>query len=113
MLAIKLQRIGKKHQPSYRLVVVERRSKMAAPPVENLGVYNPSTKAAVFKKERVAHWVKMGAQPTVSAHNLLVAQGILSAPKRPVKMKKAVAVVTAPIAAVPVAEPVTAVSSVE
>jgi small subunit ribosomal protein S16 len=91
MLAIKLQRIGKKHQPSYRLVVAEGRSKMAAPPVEDLGSYNPFTKAITVKKERVAHWVKMGAQPTVSVHNLFVGQGILTTPKIKVKMPKAVA----------------------
>ncbi len=94
-------------------MVAERRSKMAAPPVENLGVYNPSTKAAVFKKDRVAHWVKMGAQPTVSVHNLLVAQGILSVPTRPVKMKKAVAAVAAPAASAPAAEPVATAASTE
>jgi len=88
MLAIKLQRVGKKHQPSYRLVVAEKRSKMAAPPVEDLGAYNPFTKTAVFNKERVAHWMKLGAQPTVTTHNLLVEQGILSVPKMTVKMNK-------------------------
>jgi small subunit ribosomal protein S16 len=91
MLAIKLQRIGRKHQPSYRLVVAEARSKMAAPPVEDLGSYQPVTKAASFKKDRVSYWLGVGAQPTVTAYNLLVAQGIVSAPKRAVKMKKAVA----------------------
>ena len=88
MLAIKLQRIGKKHQPSYRLVVAEKRSKMAAPPVEDLGAYNPFTKLATFNKERLSHWVKMGAQPTVTAHNLLVGQGILAVKKMAVKMRK-------------------------
>ena len=91
MLAIKLQRIGKKHQPSYRVVVAEKRSKMAAPPVEDLGSYNPFTKATTVKKERVLHWVKMGAQPTVTAHNLLVKQGTIIAKTIAVKMPKAVA----------------------
>ena len=91
MLAIKLQRIGKKHQPSYRVVVAEKRSKMAAPPVEDLGSYNPFTKATTVKKERVLHWVKMGAQPTVTAHNLLVKQGTIAAATIAVKMPKAVA----------------------
>jgi small subunit ribosomal protein S16 len=101
MLAIKLQRIGKKHQPSYRVVVAEKRSKMAAPPVEDLGSYNPFTKATTVKKERVLHWVKMGAQPTVSMHNLLVGQGMIVAPKRAVKMPKAVAKVAAAEVAAP------------
>ena len=91
MLAIKLQRIGKKHQPGYRVVVAERRSKMIAPPVEDLGFYDPFSKAAGIKKERVLHWIKMGAQPTITAHNLLVKQGILTTKSKAVKMKKAVA----------------------
>ncbi len=88
MLAIKLQRIGKKHQPSYRLVVAERRSKMAAPPVEDLGSYQPTKKAAAFKKDRISYWLGVGAQPTTTAHNLLVAQGIVATRKMAVKMKK-------------------------
>jgi small subunit ribosomal protein S16 len=91
MLAIKLQRIGKKHKPSYRLVVAERRSKMAAPPVEDLGFYDPFSKAAGLRKERVTHWLSVGAQPTVTAHNLLVKEGLVSAAKKAVKMKKAAA----------------------
>lgn len=91
MLAIKLQRIGKKHQPSYRVVVAEKRSKMAAPPVEDLGSYDPRTKATTVKNERVSHWIKMGAQPTVTAHNLLVKEGAITGPKLAVKMPKAAA----------------------
>lgn len=108
MLAIKLQRIGKKHQPSYRFVVAEKRSKMIAPPVEDIGSYNPFTKTATVNKERALHWIKMGAQPTVSVHNLLVAQGVVNAPIIPVKMNKQAvapeAAAPAPATASPVAE---------
>ncbi len=90
MLAIKLQRIGKKHQPSYRLVVAESRSKMAAPPVEDLGSYNSFTKKATIKKDRTEYWLKTGAQPTVTAHNLLVKEGVVSSAKKAVKMPKPV-----------------------
>lgn len=107
MLAIKLQRVGRKHQPSYRLVVAEARSKMAAPPVEDLGSYHPTTKAGDFKKDRIAYWIGIGAQPTVTVHNLLVAQGVVAAPKRAVKMKKAV------VAAAPAAEAAAPVSTPE
>jgi small subunit ribosomal protein S16 len=101
MLSIKLQRIGKKHQPSYRLVVAEARSKMAAPPVEDLGSYQPRTKAAAFKRERVSYWLGVGAQPTVSVHNLLVAQGIVTGAKYAVKMAKPVAAAPATPEAAP------------
>jgi small subunit ribosomal protein S16 len=88
MLAIKLQRIGKKHQPSYRLVVAMKRSKIAGPPVEDLGSYNPFTKTATVKKERISYWLGVGVQPTVTAHNLLVKEGVVSSVKVAVKMKK-------------------------
>ena len=97
MLAIKLQRIGKKHQPSYRLVVAEKKSKMAAPPVEDLGSYAPSSKTLSAKRERVEYWIGKGAKPTVTVHNLLVNNKIVSAAHRAVKMKKAEAVPAAPV----------------
>ena len=96
MLTIRLQRIGKKGQPSYRLVVAERRSKVGAPPTEDLGAYNPFTKQASFKAERVTHWLGVGAQPTVTVHNLLVKSGVVTAPKRRVYMKQVVAKVAEP-----------------
>ena len=85
---MRLQRIGKKHQPSFRLVVAEARSKMAGPPVEDLGSYNSFTKAANFKKDRVEYWVGAGARPTATVHNLLVKDGILKMRKLAVKIKK-------------------------
>lgn len=88
MLAIKLQRIGKKHQPSYRVVVAEKRSKLGAPPVEDLGSYSVSTKIANLKKGRLTHWMKMGAKPTATAWNLLVREGVVSGAKRKIAMKK-------------------------
>lgn len=87
MLAIKLQRVGKKHQPGYRFVVAEKRSKMAAPPVEDLGSYDPKTKQANLKAERASYWLGVGAQPTLTVHNLLVKQGVLKAQKIQMKFK--------------------------
>jgi small subunit ribosomal protein S16 len=92
MLAIKLQRVGKKHQPSYRLVVAEKRSKMAGPPVEDLGSYNTFNKKSAINKERVSHWLRVGAQPTTTVHNFLVKEGVLAGAKMAVKMKKKAAV---------------------
>ena len=89
MLAIKFQRIGKKHQPSYRVVVAERRSKLIAPPVDDVGSYNPTTKVAGLKKDRIVYWLNVGAKPTVSIHNLLVREGIIQKPKMAIRMRKA------------------------
>lgn len=86
MLVIRLQRVGKKHQPSYRLVVAERRSKMAAPPVEFLGHYNPLTKKGEFKAERIKYWLGQGAKPSVTVHNLLVSHKVIEGAKIQVKI---------------------------
>ena len=88
MLAIKLQRIGKKHQPYFRIVVAEKRTKLIAPPVEDLGSYNPFTKAVNVEKERAQYWIKSGAKPTPTAWNLLVKAGAVGGPKVPIKIKK-------------------------
>ena len=87
MLAIKLQRIGKKHQPAYRLVVQEKRTKLGGRYVENIGWYNPMLKKYEFKKDRVQHWLKIGAKATDTVHNLLVTAGIVQASKIPVHKK--------------------------
>lgn len=66
MLAIKLKGAGKKHQRSFRLVVQERRSKLVGKSIEDLGWYNPHTNKNEINKERVAYWMKVGAQPTMT-----------------------------------------------
>lgn len=88
MLTIRLQRAGKKHQPSYRIVVSERRSKLGGPPIEDLGFYNPFTKKADLNKDRIEYWAKIGAHITPTVHNLCVTKGVLKVPKVALKFKK-------------------------
>ena len=87
MLAIKLKRIGKKGQPSYRVVIQPKRSKLNGRFIEDLGWYDPVTKKTKILGERVLHWMKQGAQPTATVHNLLVREKIISLPKIPVHKK--------------------------
>ena len=82
MLAIKLNRIGKKHQPTFRIVVAEKRSKMGGKYVEDLGFWNPRDKAHSVNKERAAYWLSVGAQPTDTVHNILVKDQIIKGKKR-------------------------------
>ena len=84
MLAIKLQRRGKKHQPSYRVVVQEKRSKLNGDFIDDLGFFNPKNKDVSFNKERLSHWMSVGAKPTPRVHNLLVSKGLLAGKKIPV-----------------------------
>lgn len=87
MLAIKLKRIGKKGQASFRVIVAEKRSKINGRYVEDLGWFNPHSDKFSVKPEAVKNWLAKGAQPTESAHNLLVRAGVLTGPKKPVHAK--------------------------
>lgn len=87
MLAIKLKKIGKKHQPSFRLVVTEKRSKLVGRYVEDLGWLDPKSKEFKVNAERANYWIKVGAQPTDTVHNLLVKSGAIKGPKIAVHAK--------------------------
>jgi len=88
MLTFKLSRRGKTKQPTYRLVVVDKKKDPWGMIKEDVGSYNPHNKKAQFKVERIKFWISKGAQPSASVHNLLVKEKILEAPKKKIKMKK-------------------------
>ncbi len=73
MLVIRLRRAGSKNRPFFRVVVTEGRSARDGRFVEVLGHYNPRTKpeTLVLDQERVAHWMKAGAQPSDTVRTLI------------------------------------------
>lgn len=72
MLKIKLQRIGKKGQPQYRIVVREDRVKQGGRSVAEIGYYNPLVKPATFELDDKVYksWLAKGAQPTDTIRKL-------------------------------------------
>lgn len=94
MLAIRLQRVGKRNNPAFRVVLMDaRRSAKSGDSLEILGSHNPRRKGSLsIKKDRISHWLSKGAQPSDTIHNLLVDEKIIHAPKRnvvaPSKLKK-------------------------
>ncbi|MBU2542046.1 30S ribosomal protein S16 [Patescibacteria group bacterium] len=86
MLVIRLQRLGKKKQPTYRLVVSEKTKDTQANSLEILGHYNPifSGKTLELKEERIKYWLSKGAQASDTVHNLLVKAGVVSGDKKKV-----------------------------
>lgn len=88
MLRIRLTRVGKKNQPAYRVVVAEHWRPIKGRFIEILGHYNPVTKIKGFKGDRIKYWLSVGAKPSVTAHNLLVKEGIISGPKIAITRKK-------------------------
>lgn len=81
MLVIRLTRVGKKKQPTYRVVVQEKHRDPWGTSVEILGHYNPRTKALVVKDDRVKHWISQGAQPSPTVNNLLITHKIIEGEK--------------------------------
>jgi small subunit ribosomal protein S16 len=73
MLAIRLRRTGSKKRSYFRVVVTDSRTARDSSFVEVLGHYNPRTtpEKLVLNRERLEHWVKVGAQPSDSVRTLV------------------------------------------
>ena len=86
MLAIRLQRNGRKALPLYRIVVQEaQRHPLSGRIVAQVGSYNPHTKATTLDKEAAQKYLNNGAQPSSRVARILEAEGI----KMPKWYKKA------------------------
>lgn len=82
MLKIRLKRVGRKHDPHFRVVVTEHtRGPKSNDFVESIGFYNPKTKAKSIDAERVKHWLSVGAQPSDTVHNMLISEKIVDGKK--------------------------------
>ena len=89
MLVIRLFRTGKKNQPTFKIVVTDKRkSSTRGRFVEEVGNWNPLTKEKVLKQERIKYWLSVGAKPSATLQNLLVSEKIIEGKKRPIYMKK-------------------------
>ena len=77
MLAIRMQRNGRTHYPTYRIVVQEaKRHPLSGRVVAEVGNYNPATKALTLDKESVEKYLKNGAQPSSRVAYILSKNGV-------------------------------------
>ena len=77
MLAIRMQRNGRAHYPTYRIVVQEsQRHPLSGRVVAEVGNYNPQTKALTLDKEAVEKYLSNGAQPSSRVAFILKKNGI-------------------------------------
>ena len=82
MLTIRLQRVGKKNQPSYRIVLAEKHRSATKKIVELLGHYNPRTKEFGIKnEERLKYWISQHIELSPTLRNLLITKGMLQGEK--------------------------------
>jgi len=82
MLTIRFSRIGKKRKPFYRVIISEKSKDTKGNYLELLGHYNPHTKEATLKVDRIKHWLENGATASSSVFNLLVNQKIIDSEKK-------------------------------
>ena len=77
MLVIRLQRLGKTHYATYRIVVQDsHRHPTSGKVVSYLGSYNPHTKAIELNKDEAQRFLSNGAQPTTRVVTLLKHEGV-------------------------------------
>jgi small subunit ribosomal protein S16 len=86
MIKIRLSRGGRKNVPFYRILATNSTSPRDSKFLEKLGTYNPlandaDEKRVVIDKERVEHWLSVGAQPTEKVAKFLIALGVKGAEK--------------------------------
>ena len=89
MLKIRLQRIGRKNDPSFRAVLTDsKNSTKSGKFLEIVGTYNPKAGIAKFEGDRIKHWISNGAQLSDTMHNFLVHQKVIEGKKINVLSKK-------------------------
>jgi small subunit ribosomal protein S16 len=80
MVRLRMQRLGRRNRPFYRIAAVEKQTRRNGPVIEALGWYNPlekdPAKALQINDERVKHWLSKGAQPSDTVRDMLAKRGL-------------------------------------
>jgi small subunit ribosomal protein S16 len=87
MLKIRLSRGGTKKRPFYQIVVADSRNPRDGKFIEKLGYFNPllpksKPERLSLESERITHWIKMGAQPTLRVAKFLGAVNLAPVPEK-------------------------------
>ncbi|PIP28567.1 MAG: 30S ribosomal protein S16 [Candidatus Moranbacteria bacterium CG23_combo_of_CG06-09_8_20_14_all_35_22] len=88
MLTIRFARVGKVNKAQYKIVLQEKTVAPGGRHIEILGSYDPHSKQAVLKEEKIKYWISKGAQLSDTVHNLFSSKGLIMEKKRVVKMPK-------------------------
>ncbi|HEV8539037.1 MAG TPA: 30S ribosomal protein S16 [Bacteroidota bacterium] len=78
MVKIRLRRVGKKKQPSYKIVVADSRASRNGKYIEAIGQYNPLAHPMIINvnETRLYSWLKRGAVPSDTTRSLLQRKGL-------------------------------------
>ncbi len=114
MLKMRLQRIGRKNNPSYRVLIVDsRQGPKSGKFIDVIGSYDPKNDRIALDGEKAQSWIQKGVQVSPTVHNLLVGQKIIEGKKinvlprkSPIKKEGATDVSNTPVAETSAPEPV-------
>jgi len=83
MLKIRLQRVGRVHEPVFRLVLTDsKNATKSGKYLENLGNFDSrNAEKAEFKADRITYWLGKGAQATTTVYNLLINKKVITGKK--------------------------------
>ena len=82
MLMIRLQRVGRKNDPSFRVVLTDSKNgPRSGKYLEVLGSYDARKGKAQLEKDKIKHWISKGAQTSGTLHNLLASHKVIDAKK--------------------------------
>ena len=84
MLRMRLHRVGKNKQPSYRIVVIDGRAPRDSAYLEQVGFYNPleDPPKVTFVEDKAVQWLRKGAKPSAAVEHMLKKTGVLEKAKK-------------------------------
>jgi small subunit ribosomal protein S16 len=93
---IRMARHGAKKHPFYRIIVTDSRAPRNGRRLDQVGIYDPSQQPAraVFEQEKLAHWLRRGARPSLTVAQLIKRNGLTTpalAPTEPAHGEPALA----------------------
>jgi small subunit ribosomal protein S16 len=89
MLKIRLQRVGRKNDPAFWVVLTDsKNSTKSGRFKEILGTCNIKKGEVIFKADRIKYWMGNGAQVSDTVHNFLISQKLIEGKKINVLSKK-------------------------
>ncbi|MBI2624235.1 30S ribosomal protein S16 [Candidatus Parcubacteria bacterium] len=88
MLTIRLQRVGRKNTPHFRVVVTDSKNPPKGKFLEVVGSYDPKTKQATLKADRIKEHLAHGTTCSETVWNMLVREKVVEGAKRAVKSSR-------------------------
>ena len=83
MLIIRLQRVGRKNDPTFRVVLTDSKNgPKSGKYLEIMGSYDARKGKAQLEKDRIKYWMSVGAKTSITLNNILVANKVVMGTKK-------------------------------